>query len=73
MGLRSMRGIALQRLIAILGAVAFLLQGYNQSMMNGLLTLDNFIQVLPQIDTLNTTGAKQAHNAKLQGISSSAG
>jgi hypothetical protein len=72
MGLRTVRGIALQRLIAILGAVAFLLQGYNQSMMNGLLTLDNFIEVLPQIDTLNTTGAKQAQNAKLQGTSSSA-
>ncbi|KFY39925.1 hypothetical protein V494_03759 [Pseudogymnoascus sp. VKM F-4513 (FW-928)] len=68
MGLRTIRGIALQRLIAIIGAVAFLLQGYNQSMMNGLLTLDGFIEVLPQIDTLNTTGAEQAHNATLQGL-----
>ena len=68
MGLRSTRGIALQRLIAGLAAVAFLLQGYNQSVMNGLLTLPTFIAVLPQIDTLTTTGAQLAQNATIQGL-----
>lgn len=67
MGLRTVRGIALQRTIATLGAVAFLLQGYNQSVMNGLLTLPDFLKVLPQINTITTTGAQQAQNAKIQG------
>lgn len=62
--------MALQRLIAVLGAVAFLLQGYNQSMMNGLLTLDDFIKVIPQIDTLHVTGPQKLHHAKIQGMSS---
>jgi hypothetical protein len=68
MGLRTVRGAALQRLIATLGAVAFLLQGYNQSMMNGLLTLNDFLEVLPEIDTIDTTGAQKAHNSTIQGL-----
>lgn len=68
MALGNVRGVALQRLVACLGAVAFLLQGYDQSIMNGLLTLPSFIQVLPQIDTLSTTGAQQAQNANIQGL-----
>lgn len=35
--LSKTRGHTLQRIIAVIGAVAFLLQGYNQSMINGLL------------------------------------
>lgn len=71
MGLRTVRGDTLQRLIATLGAVAFLLQGYNQSMMNGLLTLNDFLKVLPGIDTIHTTGAQKAHNLNIQGTLSS--
>jgi hypothetical protein len=67
MGLRTLRGNALQRLVAVIGATAFLLQGYNQSMMNGFLTLSTFLKEIPEVDTLNTTGAKQAHNAQIEG------
>ncbi|KAH8897265.1 general substrate transporter [Thozetella sp. PMI_491] len=66
--LGSLEGPALQRMIAIVGAVAFLLQGYNQSMMNGLLTMDEFLKVIPEADTLNTAGAVKSHNAKIQGL-----
>ncbi len=65
--LRKLQGPALQRMIAVVGSVAFLLQGYNQSMMNGLLTMGEFLQVIPQVDTLNTAGAQAAKNAKIQG------
>lgn len=67
MGLRRARGASLQRIIATIGAVAFLLQGYNQSMMNGLLTLPAFNKLIPESDTINTEGAVKAHHAKIQG------
>lgn len=62
-----LRGRALQRSIAVLGAVAFLVQGYNQSMMNGFLTLNTFLSTIPQIDTIHTTGAQLSHNATIEG------
>lgn len=67
MTLRTMRGPALQRAIAALAGLAFLLQGYNQAIMNGLITLPGFIELLPEIDTLTTSGAQQKRNAKVQG------
>ncbi|KAH8690011.1 hypothetical protein BGW36DRAFT_390071 [Talaromyces proteolyticus] len=61
------RGLALQRVLAIVCAVAFLLQGYDQSIMNGLVTLDTFLSTMPGIDTLHTTGSQEDHNANVQG------
>lgn len=66
---QQVRGQALQRSIAVLGAVAFLVQGYNQSMMNGFLTLDTFLSTVPQVDTIHTKGAQLAQNAKIEGLS----
>ncbi|EXJ86467.1 hypothetical protein A1O3_03418 [Capronia epimyces CBS 606.96] len=68
MGVRNIRGEGLQRMIAVLGAVAFLVQGYNQSMMNGFTTLPTFLAAIPEVDTVNTTGSQKSHNATILGL-----
>ncbi|KAJ5537817.1 General substrate transporter [Penicillium frequentans] len=67
MALAKLRGKKLGRVIGIIGAVGFILQGYDQAVANGLLTLASFIAVFPQIDTLNTSGAQKSHNSTIQG------
>lgn len=67
MGIRNVQGEGLQRMIAVLGAVAFLIQGYNQSVMNGFTTLPSFLAAIPQVDTVNTTGAQKSHNSTILG------
>jgi MFS family permease len=68
MGIRSIQGESLQRMIALLGSVAFLVQGYNQSVMNGFTTLPSFLAAIPEIDTVNTSGAQQSHNSTILGL-----
>ncbi|OQE17304.1 hypothetical protein PENSTE_c021G10100 [Penicillium steckii] len=68
MGLRHAQGESLQRMIAVLGAVAFLVQGYNQAMMNGFMTLPSFLETVPQVDTTHTTGSQKSHNSTIQGL-----
>ena len=68
MGLRHAQGESLQRMIAVLGAVAFLVQGYNQAMMNGFMTLPSFLEMVPQVDTTHTTGSQKSHNSTIQGM-----
>lgn len=46
---------------------AYILFGYNQAAMGGLLGLDTFIATFPRINTETTTGAVQAENARIQG------
>ncbi|KAJ5950042.1 hypothetical protein N7454_001626 [Penicillium verhagenii] len=65
--LAKLRGKNLGRVIGVIGAVGFILQGYDQAVANGLLTLASFIAVFPQIDTLNTSGAQKSHNSTIQG------
>lgn len=67
MALAKLRGKKLGRVIGIIGAVGFILQGYDQAVANGLLTLASFITVFPEIDTLNTSGAQKSHNSTIQG------
>ncbi|KAJ5261356.1 hypothetical protein N7478_011951 [Penicillium angulare] len=67
MALAKLRGKSLGRVIGLIGAVGFILQGYDQAVANGLLTLASFIAVFPQIDTLNTSGAQKSHNSTIQG------
>lgn len=69
MGLRKAQGESLQRMIAVLGAVAFLVQGYNQAMMNGFMTLPSFLETVPEVDTTHTTGSQKSHNSTIQGKS----
>lgn len=49
---------------------SFLLFGYNQSALGGVLAFESFTSVFPQIDTTNTEGAVKAHNSTVQGESS---
>ncbi|KAJ5605631.1 hypothetical protein N7510_008412 [Penicillium lagena] len=63
----KLRGKTLGLVIGVVGAVGFVLQGYDQAVANGLLTLGSFIAVFPQIDTVNTKGAQQSHNSTIQG------
>ncbi|KAJ6153720.1 hypothetical protein N7470_006679 [Penicillium chermesinum] len=67
MGLAKLRGKKLTRVIGVIGAIGFILQGYDQAVANGLLTLPAFIRVFPEIDTLNTKGAQKSHNSTIQG------
>ncbi|KAJ5615641.1 hypothetical protein N7537_000755 [Penicillium hordei] len=63
----KLRGKSLSLVIGIVGAVGFILQGYDQAVANGLLTLGSFIAVFPQIDTVNTSGSEKSHNSTIQG------
>lgn len=63
----SLRGKRARVAMSLLAALAFAMQGYDQGLVNGLLTLPTWIKLFPQIDTVNTTGKTKDHNAKLQG------
>lgn len=67
MGITTLRGKSLSRVIGLVGAVGFVLQGYDQAVANGLLTLGSFIAIFPQIDTVNTSGSQKSHNSTIQG------
>lgn len=68
MGVRGVQGESLQRMIAVLGSVAFLVQGYNQSVMNGFTTLPSFLAAIPEVDTVNTVGPQKSHNTTILGL-----
>jgi hypothetical protein len=67
MSLSNLRGRSASILLGIVGAFAFSFQGYDQAIMNGLLTLPDWVATFPEIDTTNTEGAERAYNAKVQG------
>ncbi|KAJ5701666.1 hypothetical protein N7488_009214 [Penicillium malachiteum] len=67
MALAKLRGEKLGRVIGLIGAVGFILQGYDQAVANGLLTLASFIHQFPETDTLNTSGSQKSHNSIIQG------
>jgi hypothetical protein len=48
---------------------AYLCYGYNQAVTGGVLTLESFVKVFPQLDTINTTGAQNKYNENIQGLS----
>jgi hypothetical protein len=61
----AISGKRLQLALAITGAVAWILQGYDQALMNGLLTLPSFNKTFPSIDT--STKALKAEHSTLEG------
>jgi hypothetical protein len=65
----SLRGKSLTRLLGVVGALAFALQGYDQAVANGLLTMSSFIKVFPEIDTSskNLSSSQKSHNSTIQG------
>ncbi|KAL1876057.1 hypothetical protein Plec18167_005318 [Paecilomyces lecythidis] len=68
MALGNLRGRNLSLVVGLVGALGFMLQGYDQAVANGLLTLKAFVEEFPAIDTLNTSGARKAHNSTIQGL-----
>lgn len=67
MALGNLRGRPLSFVIGVVCALGFMLQGYDQAVANGLLTLDSFVSTFPEIDTLHTSGAQKHHNSTIQG------
>jgi hypothetical protein len=64
----GLTGVALARArIACIVLPAFLLFGFNQSNIGGVLEYPSFIKHFPSINTSTTKGAEKAHNAKVQG------
>jgi hypothetical protein len=66
----GLRGNSLRIAIALVGAVAFMLQGYGQAVYNGIVTLEDFLETFPKMDTITTTGAEKKDNAHTEGTSS---
>lgn len=47
---------------------AFVLFGYNQSNLGGLVGLSDWVKHFPRIDTVHTQGAQKSNNATIQGL-----
>ncbi|KAI1850282.1 hypothetical protein JX266_004140 [Neoarthrinium moseri] len=54
--------------LAFIVAPSFILFGYNQAGVGGLLTESDWVKTFPQIDTVNTTGAEKSKNSTIQGV-----
>lgn len=65
MGLQGSR-LNLAALILVVSP-AFLCYGYNQAVFGGLLTLEDFVNTFPAMDTINTSGSQKTNNANIQG------
>lgn len=66
----GLTGQNLHHAVATLAGIGFVLFGYDQGVMSGLLTLDTFVESFPQMDTSSKslTGAQKAYHTKIQGI-----
>jgi MFS family permease len=66
----GLRGQKLHHAIATLAGIGFVLFGYDQGVMSGLLTLPSFVKIFPEMDTTNKslTADQAAFNAKVQGV-----
>lgn len=54
--------------MALIICPAFILFGYNQAGLGGLLTTENWVKTFPEIDTVNTTGSDKKTKSTLQGF-----
>ena len=63
----KLRGRSLTRSLGLLGAVAFILQGYDQGLMNGLITLPTFYNQFPETNSITTTGSVKSRASTIQG------
>lgn len=65
----GLRGKALEvAQLLLVVAPAFILFGYNQSGLGGLLSEEDWRHTFPEIDTVDTTGAQKSHNSTIQGL-----
>ncbi|KAJ5613730.1 hypothetical protein N7528_007384 [Penicillium herquei] len=53
--------------VILVVAPSYLLFGYNQAVLGSLLSLKSWVEIFPEIDTINTTGAQKSHNSTSQG------
>ncbi|KAK9326081.1 general substrate transporter [Lipomyces orientalis] len=64
----GLRGHSLNRAVATIAGIGFLLFGYDQGVMGSLLTLKTFTDTFPSIDTSNSLPAPvRSHNSTIQG------
>lgn len=63
----ELRGRRLSLAVGLVGAMGFMLQGYDQAVANGLLTLNSFVKTFPAIDAIHATGAEKSHKSTIQG------
>ncbi|KAJ5961657.1 hypothetical protein N7501_006598 [Penicillium viridicatum] len=63
----GLRGTGLNVMIGVIAGLDFLLFGYDQGVMGGLLTLNSFVTVFPDIDTTKSSSST-SNNATTQGI-----
>ncbi|KAL4879959.1 general substrate transporter [Aspergillus karnatakaensis] len=54
--------------LALIVCPSYVLFGYNQSNLGGLVSLSDWIEHFPRIDTHTTTGAQKSDNATIQGV-----
>ena len=59
----GLQGNALSIVLSIVAATAFALQGYDQSVMNGLLTLPTFLHRFPDMKNPNIEGTRDVDMA----------
>jgi hypothetical protein len=60
------QALAVARIISVV-VPSFLLFGYNQSNIGGVLDYPSFTKHFPAIDSTSTTGPEQTYHAKIQG------
>ncbi|KAL2358562.1 sugar porter family MFS transporter [Cryomyces antarcticus] len=65
----GLKGVKLNIAIGIIAGLDFLLFGYDQGVMGGLLTLPSFTKVFPEINVAGAPPARQNHVSVIQGIS----
>lgn len=66
---KMITGNTLSRLqLALIVAPSFILFGYNQAGIGGLLTEEDWVKTFPQIDTVNVTGALKSQHSTIQGV-----
>ncbi|KAJ5871396.1 uncharacterized protein N7529_003749 [Penicillium soppii] len=63
----GLRGASLNIMISVIAGLDFLLFGYDQGVMGGLLTLNSFVTVFPEIDTTKSSSSTST-NSTTQGI-----
>ncbi|TID21464.1 hypothetical protein E6O75_ATG04859 [Venturia nashicola] len=67
MGYPTLRGARLTTTLGLLGAIAFTLQGYDQGLMNGLITLPTFYTQFPETNAITTSGSVKSRASTVQG------
>ena len=63
----GLQGSGLNAAIWGLSCFCIMIFGYNQAVAGGVLTTVSFQRQFPEMDTIDTKGAQQHHNATIQG------